>query len=103
MIDSYRFGEIAISGEVYTSDVIIFPQRVRSNWWRREGHKLYPQDIEEALRERPDVLVVGTGNSGMMVVPKETRETSLRWGLSSSVRPSTGRAIPITSFSNQRR
>ena len=73
MIDSYRFGEIVIDGRRYTSDVIIFPHRVRGDWWRREGHQLHPDDLQEALKEPPEVFVVGTGISGMMRVLDETR------------------------------
>ena len=31
IIDSYQFGLIVVSGKKYTSDVIIFPDRVRDN------------------------------------------------------------------------
>ncbi|MEM3692395.1 MAG: Mth938-like domain-containing protein, partial [Candidatus Bathyarchaeia archaeon] len=34
---------------------------------------LSPQDLEEVLKEKPEVLIVGTGYSGLMRVPPETR------------------------------
>jgi len=71
MIDSYDFGRVVINGRTYTSDVIIFPNRVKDGWWRKEGHKLHIDDIEEVIEERPEVLVVGRGYSGLMEVPKE--------------------------------
>jgi hypothetical protein len=71
-IDSYSFGRIVIDGQVYTSDVIIYRDRVDASWWRKEGHRLQPDDIAEALSEHPDVLVIGTGFAGVMRVPKET-------------------------------
>lgn len=74
MIDSYGFGRIVIDGRLYTSDVIIFPDRVEDRWWRKEGHQLGVEDIEKVLQERPDVLVVGTGYSGLMKVLPETKE-----------------------------
>ncbi len=74
MIDSYGFGRIVIDGRRYASDVIIFPDRVEDRWWRKEGHQLSVEDIEEVLRERPEVLVVGTGYSGLMRILSETRE-----------------------------
>jgi hypothetical protein len=71
MIDSYEFGRIVIDGKTYTSDVIIYPDRVKSDWWRREGHQLCIDDLEDVLDSRPDLVVVGTGNPGMMrVLPK---------------------------------
>ena len=70
-IDSYSFGRIVIDGQVYTSDVIIYPDRVDASWWRKEGHRLQPDDIAEALNKHPDVLIIGTGYAGVMSVPKE--------------------------------
>ena len=39
-IDRYAFGNIVIDGKAYTKDVIIFPDRVYSPWWRKDGHFL---------------------------------------------------------------
>ncbi len=74
MIESYSFGEIEIDGEKYTNDVKIFPDRVDGDWWRKEGHRLQPEDIEDVVEAEPDVLVVGTGANGRMTVPSRTRE-----------------------------
>jgi hypothetical protein len=71
-IDSYTFGAIVVNGKTYTSDVIIYPGRVDSMWWRKEGHLLQFADVEQALQARPEVLVIGTGYSGVMRVPAET-------------------------------
>ena len=76
IIDSYQFGLVVINGEKYTSDVIIFPDRVRSDWRRKSGHELYLEDITEGLTENPEVLIVGTGESGMLrVLPEAKRNT----------------------------
>ena len=74
IIDSYQFGQIVVSGQKYTSDVIIFPDRVRDNWWRKTGHQLCLKDIAEVMTENPEVLVVGTGASGLMKVLPEVKE-----------------------------
>jgi hypothetical protein len=74
-IDSYRFGEIVINGRKYTSDLIIFPDRVQDDWWRDESHKLTLKDITGILGEKPEILLVGTGAPGMMrVLPEVERE-----------------------------
>ena len=44
-IESYRFGHIVIDGQSYTRDVILLADRVIPNWWRKEGHALYPEDL----------------------------------------------------------
>ena len=74
MIDSYDFGQIIINGQRYTSDVIVFSDRVKADWWRKEGHRLHVEDIEEVLKEKLDVLVVGTGYSGLVKVLPETEK-----------------------------
>ena len=74
MIDSYDFGKIVIDGRRYTADLIVFSDRVRDGWWRKEGHRLHVKDLDEAVRYKPEVLIVGTGYSGLMKVPAETKE-----------------------------
>ncbi|MHA1594397.1 MAG: Mth938-like domain-containing protein [Candidatus Baldrarchaeia archaeon] len=80
-IEEYSFGRIVINGKTYTSDVIIFPDRVKGGWWRKEGHCLYIEDLKEVIEEKPEVLVVGTGAYGAMRVPKETLEELKRHGI----------------------
>jgi hypothetical protein len=80
-IDSYGFGHIVIDGKSYRSDVIVFPDRVKGRWWRRSGHSLTIDDIQEVLDIKPDVLVVGTGAMGMMRVPEETRRLVKEQGI----------------------
>jgi hypothetical protein len=74
MIDSYEFGRIVINGKRYDSDLIVFSDKVRSGWWRKEGHRLHVEDLKEVLEVKPEVLVVGTGYSGLMTVPPGTRK-----------------------------
>lgn len=71
-IDDYAFGRIVIDGKTYTSDVIIYPERVDASWWRKEGHRLVPEDLPEVLDHPPEVLVIGTGHDGCMRVPEPT-------------------------------
>jgi len=73
-IDSHSFGRITIDGRVYTRDVVIYPERVDDQWWRKEGHELSPQDLTEILDQAPEILVVGTGDLGCMRVLAETKE-----------------------------
>jgi len=72
MIEKYEFGNIIIDGEKYTSDVIILGNKVVPDWWRRVGHSLCPEDLERVIEFHPERLIIGTGASGMMDVPKET-------------------------------
>jgi hypothetical protein len=71
-IKSYRFGYIVIDGQSYSGDVIILSDRIVPNWWRREGHALYPEDLDAVFEAAPDVLVVGQGKPGRLRVNPET-------------------------------
>ncbi len=64
---------MVVDGRKYGSDLIIFPDRVAPNWRRKEGHSLAVEDLTEVLAYGPEILVVGTGNIGMMKLPEETR------------------------------
>src|SRR5208283_4652022 len=70
-IEHYSFGKIIINENAYTKDVIILPERVVSPWWRKKGHLLQIEDLAEALKEKPEVLVIGKGYFGLMSVPDE--------------------------------
>ena len=72
-IKSYSFGRIEINDKVYRNDVIVYPDRVKSNWWRIEGHKLHIEDLKEILEFKPEIIVVGTGAYGFMKVLDETK------------------------------
>ena len=58
----------------YTNDVIILPSTVRDNWWRKEGHNLCLDDLVDAIKNEPDVIIVGTGNLGLMKISDELIE-----------------------------
>ncbi len=86
-IDSYHFGQIIINGKSYSSDVVIFPDRVRDNWWLKTGHKLCLEDIAGVITENPEVLVVGTGASGLMKVLPEVEQAAQAQGIKLIVEP----------------
>jgi len=79
LIESYDFGSIVINGKKYTSDVIVFPDRVIDDWWRKEGHRIYLDDLKEILNcePEPEMLVVGTGYYGLVKISSEV-ETILK-------------------------
>ena len=60
-IAGFRFGHVLVNDREFTRDVIVLPNRVIENWWRREGHELTWVDLEDVADELPGRLVVGTG------------------------------------------
>ena len=74
MIESYDFGSIVVDGTKFERDLIIYPDRIDRSWWRKEGHELCVGDIQEIVEAKPEILIVGTGYSGMMRVLPETKQ-----------------------------
>ena len=78
-IEKCAFGSITIDGKVYQSDLIIYPDgTIQDVWWRREGHRLSKEDIESLIDKEPEVIVVGTGISGLMRPEKGLAEYLLQ-------------------------
>ena len=73
-IEDYKFGSITIDGKQYKEDVIIFPHGVKDGWWRKEGHSLDPADLDEVIKNKPEIFIVGCGANGAMKVPDSTRK-----------------------------
>ncbi len=72
-INYYSFGKIVIGGEEYNRDVILFPNKIKE-WWRKEGHLVRPEDIEEILKAEPSLLIIGTGAFSMMKNSQEVKK-----------------------------
>jgi hypothetical protein len=71
-ITHYSFGRITVDDEIFTSDVVIYPDRINSSWWRKEGHLLQVADLKEIVKESVPFLIIGTGYYGSMKVPAAT-------------------------------
>lgn len=81
LIDSYSFGRMVVDGREYDEDLIIFPDRIKAHWWRGDGHTLSIADLEDVIKYKPEILVVGTGASGRMQVEPQTKDALRREGI----------------------
>ena len=80
-IESYSFGVMKVEGTEYRTDLIVFPDRIMSDWWRKRGHSLVIEDLDDVLDFEPAVLVVGKGASGLMDIPDSTQKTLQEKGI----------------------
>src|SRR3954454_2364931 len=60
-LEDYSFGRLTVDGQEHTRDLIVLPDRIVSGWWRRGGHSLALEDLDEVLDELPGRLVLGVG------------------------------------------
>ena len=65
-LSDYSFGSLTVDGERHTRDLIVLPDRVVAEWWRREGHSLALEDLDEVIDELPDRLILGCGAQGRL-------------------------------------
>jgi len=68
MIDEYRFGLITIDGKTYNYDVEVRWTGEALKWWRKESHLVDIGDIERAVMQNPDTIVIGTGERGLVII-----------------------------------
>jgi hypothetical protein len=106
----YSFGRLVVDGAEHRRDLIVTPDRVVGEWWRREGHSLVIEDLNEVLDELPERLIVGCGahgrlephpsvievlsNRGIEVEAVPTEEAVRRYGESDPAR--TAAALHLT-------
>ncbi|WP_448382640.1 Mth938-like domain-containing protein [Desulfosoma sp.] len=81
MIGDYRFGSMEIAGTTYQADLKIVNGKVIPQWWRKEGHKVYVDDILDILEAQPAVLVVGRGKPGLMKPSNDVRRLCMEKGI----------------------
>jgi hypothetical protein len=62
----YSFGSLTVDGRRHTRDLIVLPGRIVADWWRREGHSLAIEDLDEVIEELPDRLILGCGAHGRL-------------------------------------
>ena len=61
MIDSFKFGQIVVDGKTYTSDVIVFPDRVDDTCGERRGITCVSKILRPLRMKHPRLLWWGQG------------------------------------------
>ncbi len=103
MIKTYSFGRMVIKSQTYTSDVILFPDRIDDSWWRKSGHRVCLEDIEDVLREKPEALVIGTGFYGLMTVEEEVERHAQSSGIELIVKKTKNAVLSFNKIASQKK
>ncbi len=101
-ITGYDFGQVTIDGRREQRDVIVLPDRVVRDWWRRDGHGLVLDDLDDVLDDLPERLVVGTGAYGRLRPDAATLDALRTRGIAVEVLP-TAEAVDRYSQLDPRR
>lgn len=81
MIEEYSFGYIRINGIEYNNDVEVRWSDEVLPLIFQERHKIGIQEAKRAIDQKPDTIVIGTGESGLAEVTSEAREEIKKNGI----------------------
>jgi hypothetical protein len=81
MIKDYKFGSITINGDTYDYDIELRWTGEVLKWWREESHTVEIKDIERALKQKPDTIVIGKGAMGMVKISQECQDFIKKQGI----------------------
>ncbi len=93
-IEDYSYGRVRIDGKVFENDLVVYPDKIAADWYRKEEERVSPVDIRDVLDYQPAMLIVGQGDSPVMVLTPETRSVLGMLKIPFVERP-TGEAVLI--------
>jgi len=73
-ISEYSFGRMVIENNIYINDIILLGKNIKPKWWRKSGHNLVKEDLEDIIDYEPKLLIIGTGAHNRMKVPLELQK-----------------------------
>jgi hypothetical protein len=74
MIEEYKFGRILIDGQEYQEDVEVRWMDEVLPWPKEENHLIGLEDVARAVAANPEVIIIGTGESGLAEVLGEVKD-----------------------------
>ena len=77
MIEEYHFGSITIDGKTYTYDVevrFVSSKTEVLDWEKDESHDINVDSVKRAVEQKPDTIIIGTGESGLAKVTESAKQ-----------------------------
>lgn len=74
MIKEYHFGLIVINEKNYNNDVEVRWTGDVLKWWRGKGHIIDIEDLKRVIEQNPEIIIIGTGESGMAKITEEAQK-----------------------------
>lgn len=73
MITEFSFGTIVANGQTCNNDIKIVQGTLVPDWWRKSGHSVEIEDVQDALDADPEILIIGRGQPGYMRITDSLR------------------------------
>ncbi len=78
-IDSTEFGNVTIDGKKYNQVLIIGDMIMQRDYEKLKelfgtSHKIGDWELEELLKQNPEIIIIGTGQDGAMEIDRELIE-----------------------------
>lgn len=73
MINNYTFGTFIIDGQTFNSNVKLI-NNIAKQCRYFENHIITKDDFTDLIAAKPDIIMIGTGASGVVDVPKDVIE-----------------------------
>jgi len=74
MIMEFSFGRIVVNGQTCNNDIKIVRGKLVADWWRKSGHTVEIEDVQDILDSDSTILVIGKGQPGYMRITDTLRE-----------------------------
>jgi hypothetical protein len=76
------FGGVEIDGKRYRDVLIVEGEIIdRGKWGYFDTHTVSERELKELLRGNPEVILIGSGQSGVLEVPTEVEEEIKKRGI----------------------
>lgn len=95
MIEEYHFGSITIDGQTYNDDVEVRSLSSKTevlDWPRDKSHDINVDSVKKAVEQKPDIIIIGTGETGVAKVTESAKQFIAEKGIKLIV-DITGEAI----------
>lgn len=87
MIENYHFGSITIDGQKYDDDICITATGQVKERITENDHVFSQQEIAGLLAEKPEVIVLGTGQPGLARLSQEAEQEIVNQGVKFIIKP----------------
>lgn len=91
-INSSEFGEITVDGKTYASDIYVCYDGELKETRLLERHLFSKEELSFLLKKNPEVIVIGTGQYGLVEVSKDVKTITSKRGIE-LIKASTQEAI----------